>query len=220
MTKLPGKPLTDVWKSLPYAAKECLTKRFAEYSACLFKNQLSGIGNIYAALDPKVDRIVSMHFFWGDHIHQDVCRGPFSSSRDWMNVRLALSEYDGRSMLAKLSNKSDVNSDDEAELDDARRTLEFINRLTPLVSQILPIDALDDEPSMLFHDDLSRQTFSSMTTASSRALWIGNASQSCRYGRRATTLRSWKAFHEMRNPIRPSISTKLMASFRIYTWST
>ncbi|KAK1767543.1 phosphotransferase enzyme family-domain-containing protein [Phialemonium atrogriseum] len=156
MAKLPGKPLADAWKSLSYPAKEGLAKRFAAYSSSLFKNQLSGIGNIYTASPPKVDWIVSMHFFWGDHIHQDVRRGPFSSSKDWMEARLALSEHDCRSTLAKYPDRSGIDSDDEDDIDDAQRTLEIIKRLVPLVGQILPIDHLEDEPSMFFHDDLSR----------------------------------------------------------------
>lgn len=156
MTKLPGKPLADAWRSLSYPAKEGLAKRFAVYSSSLFKNQLSGIGNIYAASFPKVDRIVSMHFFWGDHIHQDVSRGPFSSTRNWMDARLALSEHDCRSTLTKYSDRNGIDTDDEDALDDAQRTLKIVNRLKALVGQIFSIGHLEDEPSMLFHDDLSQ----------------------------------------------------------------
>lgn len=155
MTKLPGKPLADAWRSLSYSAKG-LVKQFAEYSSSLFKNQLNGIRNIYAALLPKVDRIVSMHFFRGDHIHQDVSRGPFSSTRSWMDARLALSEHGCRSTLAKYSDRDDIDTDDEDALDDAQRTLKIVNRLKTVVGQIFSIGHLDDEPSILFHDDLSQ----------------------------------------------------------------
>ncbi len=142
MSKLPGKPLADVWRSLPYLSKERLTLQFAELAAGLFKNQLSGIGNIYTASAPKVDRIVSMHFFWGDHIQQDVRRGPFSSSGDWMDARLALSEHDCRLTLAKYQDTSGIDSDDEDTLDDAQRTLGIVNRLAPLVRKIFPVGHL------------------------------------------------------------------------------
>lgn len=46
MTKMIGKPFGD-WKSLPFSAKSSLVRKFAAYSACLFRNQLRGIGNIY-----------------------------------------------------------------------------------------------------------------------------------------------------------------------------
>ena len=67
MTKLPGGPLVDVWRSLPYLAKEGLVKRFAEFSSCLFKRQLGCIGDIYTVSPPKVDRIVSAVFLGRPH---------------------------------------------------------------------------------------------------------------------------------------------------------
>jgi hypothetical protein len=80
-TKFPGEPLADMWRPMPHLAKEGLVKRFAEYSSCLCKRQLVCSGNIYAASPSKMDRIVSLPFLWCDHIHQDVRRGPFTSSR-------------------------------------------------------------------------------------------------------------------------------------------
>ncbi|KFY30403.1 hypothetical protein V493_01936 [Pseudogymnoascus sp. VKM F-4281 (FW-2241)] len=160
MTKLPGKHLGDAWMSIPYAAKEALVRKFAEFSSTLFRKPLSGIGNIYGSSrssSSRVGRIVSMQFFWGEHIHYDIPRGPFSSSRDWINARLALNEQDCRSILGKHSGKGedDIDSDDEADIDDAERTLDIITKLKPLVSQIFAVDHGGDEPSLLFHDDLS-----------------------------------------------------------------
>ena len=89
MKKIPGNPLADAWKSIEYPAKEQLVQQLATYFSSLFKNQLRGIGNIYpdsSALScdgypSEVKRIVSMQFFWGDHILQDVPRGPFTRAR-------------------------------------------------------------------------------------------------------------------------------------------
>lgn len=47
MTKMPGKPLGEIWSSLPFSAKSSLVRKFAAYSACLFRNQIRGIGIIY-----------------------------------------------------------------------------------------------------------------------------------------------------------------------------
>jgi hypothetical protein len=74
LTKVPGKPLADAWRSMQYRAKEQLVQQLAMYSSYLFKNQLHGIGNIYPDSKsisscndgpPEVKRIVSMQFFWG-----------------------------------------------------------------------------------------------------------------------------------------------------------
>ncbi|KAN0081905.1 Phosphotransferase enzyme family domain containing protein [Elaphomyces granulatus] len=161
MEKMPGKRLADAWMSMQFSAKEQLVRKFVAYSSCLFKNQLCGIGNIYPdssilPRSPVVKRIVSMQFFWGDHILQDVPRGPFCSGRDWIFSYLSFNEHDCNSILAKYENRADLGSDDEDEIDDAMRTLQIINRLKSHVSEIFPDCDQDLEPSMLFHDDLNQ----------------------------------------------------------------
>lgn len=157
MTKVPGKSLADRWRSLTFDTKSSLVYELAAHSASLFRNQLRGIGNIYPDSSlPYVGRIVSMHFFWGDRVFQDVNRGPFRCARDWIAARLALSENDCHSTLGKYPNTEDLDSDGEDEVDDATRTLGIINRLKPLLSRILPADGQDLEASVLFHNDLSR----------------------------------------------------------------
>ncbi|GMG13725.1 unnamed protein product [Aspergillus oryzae] len=189
MTKMPGRPLKELWRSLSFSAKTSLVGEFAAYSSCLFRNQLQGIGNLYtspsilkdsglpeatwpagnpsyskkssrsekepmpAALS-DVGRIVSMHFFWGSHILQDVHRGPFMSSSDWITSRLSLSEKNCQSTLDNLPS-GDLDSDDEADADDATRTLEIIGKLKTLLPSIFPLNGDSPEPSILVHDDLS-----------------------------------------------------------------
>ncbi|KAJ5710112.1 hypothetical protein N7493_009704 [Penicillium malachiteum] len=103
---------------------------------------------------PGVGRIVSMHFFWGSHILQDVYRGPYHSSRDWILSRLSLTEKDCRSTLDNLPS-GDLGSDDEAEADDATRTLGIIGKLKELLPIVFPQNGDVTEPSIMVHDDLS-----------------------------------------------------------------
>ncbi|CAG8223107.1 unnamed protein product [Penicillium salamii] len=210
MTKVPGKLLADVWKSLSihFDVKARLVKELAANMACLFRNQLQGIGNIHrkssaleqsqsaeqtsptesldpaktarlaesaSSLDPvsndssgssyDVGRIVSMQFFWGSHIHQNVFRGPFQSSQDWLLARLALNENDCQSILERNSAKDteDLDSDDENEVEDARSALKRIERLKSILPLFFPTTSDSGfsepsvmEPSVLSHDDLSR----------------------------------------------------------------
>ena len=190
MTKMPGRPLRELWRSLSLSAKTNLVGEIAAFSAFLFRNQLQGIGNLYrTACDlrdaglpeatwpagnpacshksplseneptsaglPDVGRIVSMHFFWGSRILQDVDRGPFTSSRDWITSRLSLSEKDCQSTLKNLPS-GDLDSDEEADEDDAIRTLEIIGKLKPLIRSFFPPNGDNPEPSIIVHDDLSR----------------------------------------------------------------
>ena len=111
----------------------------AAYSSCLFKNHLRGIGNIYPDSlilphSPIVQRICSGRFFVGDHILQNLPRGPFCSSKDWIFSYLSFIEHD-------------CNSTDG---EDAKTTLQLIGRLKSHVSKFFPQDL---EPSMLFHGD-------------------------------------------------------------------
>lgn len=189
MTRMPGRPLKELWRFLSFSAKTSLVGEFAAYSSCLFRNQLQGIGNLYGTASilndsalseatwpagnpaysnnshlsekdhlrtglPDVGRIVSMHFFGGSHIPQDVHRGPFTSSSDWITSRLSLSEKDCQSTLDNLPS-SDLESDDEADADDAIRTLEIIGKLKTLLPSFFPPNGDNPEPSVMVHDDLS-----------------------------------------------------------------
>ncbi|KAL8349989.1 hypothetical protein RB598_005363 [Gaeumannomyces tritici] len=95
--KLPVKTLASSWVEMDFSAKERLVKKIAAHYADVYGNQLRGIGNIYPDVlssplqneePPAVQRIVSMPFFWGDHIQQDVPRGPFPSSVEWISAHL------------------------------------------------------------------------------------------------------------------------------------
>ena len=100
-----------------------------------------------------VGRMVSMQFFWGSNILHDVCRGPFTSSSDWIASRLSLSEKDCQSILNNLP--SILKRLDKADADDAIRTLEIIGKLKPLLPSFFPPNEDNPDPSVLVHDDLS-----------------------------------------------------------------
>lgn len=118
MEMLPGATLRTRWRKLPRDAKRDLVKEVAKYQAQLFRHQFPAIGNIFGnpgtqliteksphstvAVDtkqaqeenqellPALSQLVSMIFFWGDHITQDVPRGPFTNPEDWIRARLTL----------------------------------------------------------------------------------------------------------------------------------
>ena len=156
MSKVPGKALEDTWISIPWKAKEQLVQEFAVYLSILFKKQLRNIGNIYPSSEskplqndtlPEVKRIVSTEFFWGDHIHQNVPRGPFRSSNDWIAARLLFNVNDCKSTLA--------NSPDKEDLEDVDGTLKIIERLRTHLSDIFPDCGINSEVSMLHHEGLN-----------------------------------------------------------------
>ena len=221
MTKLPGKPLADTWRSLPYLAKEGLARRFAEYSSCLFKRQLSCIGNIYTVSPPKVDRIVSMPFFWGDHIHQDVRRGPFSSSRDWIEARLALSEHDCHSAIAKyIPSKAVLTATAKMSWMTRNERLRSSRGCRPLSARYSLPASRATSPRCSSTTTFLSITYLSTTAAPLPGWWTGSASRPCRSGRRATTHRSWKVQGETTTPTGLDTSAKVTASLWTSTGST
>ncbi|POR38102.1 hypothetical protein TPAR_01696 [Tolypocladium paradoxum] len=158
MTKLGGKSLSDAWTRLDFTTKSDIVRQFASFSACLFQNQLSGIGNIYPSpsLTPSTGRIVSMAFFWGKRIHLDIYRGPFRSSKEWIKARLSLSESDCLSLMEKYPDGTGLDSDAEDELEDAMRTLSITSKLRQLLDRVFPNGTNAEEPTMLCHGDLYR----------------------------------------------------------------
>ncbi|KAF4454915.1 Altered inheritance of mitochondria protein 9, mitochondrial [Fusarium austroafricanum] len=161
MTKLEGTRLCDNWSNIDFTRKQDLVKQFASFSANLYNQKFRGIGNIYpgslsTALPglPPTGRIVSMPFFWNNNIHQDINRGPFRSSQEWLSTRLSLYESDCTSVLEKYKDNAELDKDAEAELDNATRTLNIVEKLQPLLDQIFPNQSPIEERTVLWHGDL------------------------------------------------------------------
>ena len=168
MTKMPGRPLADVWSSMEWTAKERLVAQFAQYTATTFRKQFTGIGNIYpdAAFDtrgqPELGRIVAMEFFWNQRGLQDVARGPFRSSWDWLAARLQVREVEWKDRLVKYAGvefDSDAeDGDPEAEYDEAKRGHPVIKKAQAHLGDVFrqQLDDEEAEASILWHDDLSQ----------------------------------------------------------------
>ncbi|RNJ56336.1 hypothetical protein D7B24_007391 [Verticillium nonalfalfae] len=65
-------------------------------------------------------------------IHEDVPRGPFKTTRDWMKARLMLSSRECHGRIARYSAQSEMDSDDEEDFEYAEQTLDSIKKLQPL----------------------------------------------------------------------------------------
>ncbi|ESZ94202.1 hypothetical protein SBOR_5428 [Sclerotinia borealis F-4128] len=98
---------------------------------------------------PVLGQMVSLVFFWGDHIAQDIPRGPFAHSSDWILARLNLVLTDQEKILNT--------SKDEDDIEDAQNSKTLAERLLKLLPSILPANQDILEQSVLFHDDLSMQ---------------------------------------------------------------
>ncbi|PXF45280.1 hypothetical protein BWQ96_04979 [Gracilariopsis chorda] len=154
---------------MPFASKKNLVKRLAHFAAQLFRKRFQRLGNLYPKgfcddartsmgkslchrprRDFTIDRMVSIHFFLADHIAQDVPRGPFNSSKEWLSASLLFHQNDCERILST--------SDDEEDLEDAERTARIIRKLSSHMLSVIPPTAQGSpETTALLHDDLSLQ---------------------------------------------------------------
>lgn len=161
MEMMPGTTLRKRWRKMTWEAKEEVVKQLVKYQAQLFEKRFAGIGNIFMqteapdkafdAIGPFVlGRIVSLIFFWGDHLTHDVSHGPFKTSNAWLRTRLQFAITDQERILGT--------TEDEDEIEDAEFAKDLAGRMLEALSTVFPPDdTAEPEPSILFHDDLSMQ---------------------------------------------------------------
>ncbi|KAG8528468.1 uncharacterized protein KY384_007386 [Bacidia gigantensis] len=153
MEYMPGRPLREIWKHITWDAKEALIQRLAKHCAAMYENQFDQIGNHHLleegqkSLQPlKLGQLVSIPFLYGDHPVLPIPRGPFRTSREWLEARLLFKEADATKALAK--------SEDDDEREEAETILSNIRRLHRHIDEFFPSDLI--EKTMLVHPDLSQ----------------------------------------------------------------
>ncbi|KAJ3568497.1 hypothetical protein NP233_g5670 [Leucocoprinus birnbaumii] len=158
MEKIPGEVLENRWNSIDWEAKVLLVKTLVGVLAKLFGHPMSGIGNLYYSDSSfEVGQIVSMAFFWENHFDQDVPRGPFRSSYDWLRAHLTFVLNDSAAILNRPIIEGEDSEEDEEEREAAERYQTLANRLIsllPRIFSVLPDDA-PSEMTMIHHDDIS-----------------------------------------------------------------
>ena len=168
MDRMPGVTLDKAWPGMTWPAKYRLVHCMVDVLSQMFSRTSSkGVGNIYHSADHKMledadmptleispayllGRVVSMGFFWDQHIVQDIPRGPFLTSQEWLRARLLLTQSDANTILAT--------SRDEDELEDAEMTLDLASRLMECIPKYFPSEIKDGGSlaCCIHHDDLSR----------------------------------------------------------------
>lgn len=166
MRRVLGLPLADIWVSLPWDAKVSCVNDVASVMAQLFQLRYDSIGNLFNVKDlstvserksykdtaePNVvvlDRVVSMVFFWNTHLKSNVPRGPFASTRDWLDARFQLMEEDCRGIL-------ECQDADEDDIEDMEAAQQLLERLRIQLHSFFPSNSDDREEFALHHHDIS-----------------------------------------------------------------
>ncbi|TGO28811.1 hypothetical protein BPAE_0023g00610 [Botrytis paeoniae] len=167
---LPGENLRTKWRKLSENSIQNLVKQIAQYRIQLSRHKFPAIGNIFVVPEPQpvvrsisasvkgtpqdsqqllpaLWEIVSMFFFWRDHITQDRPRSPFTNSKTWLYTHLTLLLTDQEKIL--------TTTDDEDEIEDVQDANIHAEELLKLVPSIFPTTDFISEQCVLFHDDLS-----------------------------------------------------------------
>lgn len=169
MELMPGHPYGNKWTTLPCTAKETMVKRLAHFSAQLFRLRFSGIGNIYRKENCSppseefiVGRIASLPFFYKNRLEQDVPRGLFASSRDWLAAHLCFPRNESNQVLSDPPPKDDPNDGDyQPALSDTKTVKELVDSLSIRLQWLFPWTesteeaAASPEETILFHDDIN-----------------------------------------------------------------
>ena len=150
MNDIPGTTLYKAWRKMSGDGKEALVKQLVQYQEQLLEHRFQKIGNVYRQGDDfVVDRLTTTIFFQGDHITQNVARGPFTSSHEWLKTRLQLVVTDQQRILSY--------SCDEDEIEDAEFAHNLAKKLLELLPTVFLSNSSASEPTVLFHDNLSMQ---------------------------------------------------------------
>jgi Ser/Thr protein kinase RdoA (MazF antagonist) len=152
MEMMAGVALRSKWRSMPWSAKEDVVKKLVKYQAELSGKAFQETGNLFEHAGESqsfaIGPIVSLIFFWGDHLTHDVARGPFKNDYDWLQTRLAFVITDQERILE--------NTEDEDDIEDAEFAKELAQDLSSELRKVFPEDTESDHiKTILFHDDLS-----------------------------------------------------------------
>lgn len=162
MPFIAGTSAYSLWRKTPMITKEGLVKQVAKFQAQILeasetKSPLRGIGTLtYGSGEvdglredttPEPGQIVSRHFFTGKHFDYDVPRGPFPSSREWMDSYLAIIIQEQEEELAM--------TEDDEDKEDIEHHISIAKRLQGLLPIIFPSAEDLPERTVPWHEDLS-----------------------------------------------------------------
>ncbi|EAT91101.2 hypothetical protein SNOG_01452 [Parastagonospora nodorum SN15] len=152
MEMVSGTTLRKQWRKISWEAKQTIVRQLAHYHAQLYEKPFPKIGNLFPVVQEsaffELGPIVSLVFFWGDHLKHDVPRGPFKTSYEWLKTRLTFALADQQRILET--------SDDEDDIEDAEFSIKLAEDVAEQLPKVFPPEAASEQ-NVLFHDDLSMQ---------------------------------------------------------------
>ncbi|KZM21784.1 transferase [Ascochyta rabiei] len=112
MQRIHSQPLHQIWHEMSSLKKQLIVQKLATFLVELFNLPLSGIGSICSTIShTKSDGDLTGHsytvgetvlprFSIGDDVKLDIDRGPYNSSRNYLNAYLDMLLHDATTLLA------------------------------------------------------------------------------------------------------------------------
>ncbi|KAF4983950.1 hypothetical protein FZEAL_742 [Fusarium zealandicum] len=162
MPLMPGTSAYSLWRRMSMTAKEALVKQVACFQEQILKaagerSHLRGIGtlvrtstgggNVEASCSLAPGQLVSRHFFEGCHFNYAIPRGPFDSSREWLESFIQIIVQEQLEALET--------PEDDEDREDIEYHLGVAKRLLKLVRTTFPPSKDLPERTVPWHDDLS-----------------------------------------------------------------
>jgi hypothetical protein len=158
MEQVNGISAEVMWEYLTEEQKVMLARQIAEFQEQLVgdlagRPHFRGIGTLQPRVSggaggPLPQRLTGAYFYAGDRInYNEVDRGPFRSSHDWLLSFLGIVMQDWKNLIAK--------TEDVGKIQEAMYALSVAGRLYALVPMVFPPIQAPPERTALTHYDLS-----------------------------------------------------------------
>ncbi|KAF2866812.1 kinase-like domain-containing protein [Massariosphaeria phaeospora] len=161
--RVSGETLETKWHDVSWMMKDILVRKVIDYLSKLFGDRFDHIGSLYAKKHlsylseehkPSVvdvdeqyclGDVVSLPFFVGNHLTQNISRGPFKSSQHWLAARLQVLINDTENLPPDA---------EEYDIERATNIKPLALRLLALLPKVFPET---DEEFVLHNHDLNTQ---------------------------------------------------------------
>lgn len=156
MERVQAQPLQEVWHQMSWLKKHLIVQQLAAYWSELFKIRFAGIGSIqphhshrvrdYVLEESiRVGELIIPDYFVDGRYQLDIDRGPYNSSRTYVNAYAELLLHQASKLLA---------SDDEDEIIHGRTMKDVYEGLKTLIPRHF-LHQSSREQTQLYHRDIS-----------------------------------------------------------------
>ena len=155
---MPGQPLVDYWHKLSKEQLANIVRQLAVFQAELYRQQFDIIGGLRRSSSSifRPERVSTQKLFWYDRYKDPAYKGPFNSSKDWIQAILQHALNESRQLYDR--EQAELWGDEEDENSDFEGIIGNIECLLVNLTRILTdlgISDFEENKTTLYHPDLN-----------------------------------------------------------------